>query len=370
MNRINKYIVKGLAIALGSLALVACSDWVNPESVELNYPTLEDKNPELYEAYMESLREYRNSDHKVVIAKFNNSAEAPNSRAQHLNCLPDSVDYVILNNPDNLSDVVISEKEEITKEKGIKVMAEINYRKIELDYKEYVEAWEEENAVAEVSGDEGSEEGGSEELSVKKTFDEFMTESVASFLTVVQKYDYAGFSVIWNGASSDSMHEEEIEAYLAAQNSFFSKIMEWKNANETALLFFEGAPHNLITEYKVLDAAKYIIISSLSTISAEGFTYNIKTSMGAGVPNDKFVIGVTTMDINDKTNKDGQFSGIGPDGKEKTAIYGAGEWAIISDNFTKAGICITNAEYDYYNRAKIYKNIREAIGVMNPSPIN
>ena len=94
------------------LALAGCSEWTEPQSVDLNVPTLESQNPELYAQYLQSLKEYRDSEHKVMIAKFDNVPGAPAGRAEHINCLPDSVDYVILNNPDNLSRTILSEMKE------------------------------------------------------------------------------------------------------------------------------------------------------------------------------------------------------------------------------------------------------------------
>ena len=136
---------------LGSLAgaclllLSGCSEWTEPQSVEIKVPTLESQNPELYAQYLQSLREYRSSDHKVMIAKFDNVPGAPSGRAEHLNCLPDSVDYVILNNPDNLSDAMVTEMDEIRQEKGMKTMYTVSYDTIEDEYillLQLIELWQ------------------------------------------------------------------------------------------------------------------------------------------------------------------------------------------------------------------------------------
>lgn len=59
-----------LGVAL--VAATSCLDWTEVESLELNAPTLESQNPELYAQYLQSLVDFKNSDHQVVIASFNN----------------------------------------------------------------------------------------------------------------------------------------------------------------------------------------------------------------------------------------------------------------------------------------------------------
>ena len=54
------------------LTLAGCSEWTEPQSVEIYEPTLESQNPELWAQYLQSLREYRGSEHKVMMAKFDN----------------------------------------------------------------------------------------------------------------------------------------------------------------------------------------------------------------------------------------------------------------------------------------------------------
>ena len=36
------------AVAVAALSLAACSDWTETESLDINYPSLEEQNPELY----------------------------------------------------------------------------------------------------------------------------------------------------------------------------------------------------------------------------------------------------------------------------------------------------------------------------------
>ena len=123
-----------VASAMTLFLFAGCSEWTEPESVKINVPTLESQNPELYAQYLQSLRDYRSSEHKVMVTKYDNKATAPVGQAEHLNALPDSVDYVILMNPDELSDAVVSEMSEIREEKGTMTLYTVSYDTIEDEY--------------------------------------------------------------------------------------------------------------------------------------------------------------------------------------------------------------------------------------------
>ena len=89
------------------------------------------------------------------------------------------------------------------------------------------------------------------------------------------------------------------------------------------------------------------------------------------IPSDRFVIGVTTVSLTDPNATDGTFIDTDDNGNPLTAITGAAYWVSqITSGFTKAGICISNAQNDYYNIKFVYPNIRKAISIMNPSPLN
>ena len=60
---------KGIALAAFSvLALSACSDWTDSESIKLKEPGIDEQSPELYAKYLKNLQEYKNSDHKIYTA--------------------------------------------------------------------------------------------------------------------------------------------------------------------------------------------------------------------------------------------------------------------------------------------------------------
>ena len=123
--------------AFSVLALSACSDWTDTESLNLNQPDITDQNPELYARYLQNLREYKNSDHKVVYAWFDNSEKIPFSRGQHISDTPDSLDVISMMYPAELAEFELADMQTV-RTKGTKVVYTISFDKIQKEYTEKV----------------------------------------------------------------------------------------------------------------------------------------------------------------------------------------------------------------------------------------
>ena len=127
--KLDKKSFKGIALAAFSvLALSACSDWTDTESINLVEPGIDGQHPEQYAKYLKNLQEYKNSDHKVVYGWFDNSEKVPFSRGQHISDVPDSLDVVIATTPD-LEEFELEDIASVHK-KGTKVFYSISYDNI------------------------------------------------------------------------------------------------------------------------------------------------------------------------------------------------------------------------------------------------
>ena len=176
-----------LTSVLAAVAFAGCAEWTEPESVDFHYTSLEEKNPELYKAYYQSIRDYRASDHKVVIAKFDNKPGVPSGRAEHITCLPDSVDYIILNNPADLSPVIMAEMDEARTLKGQKVLYQIEYKAIQTEYKAYAEAWN--TAHQPVEGEDQAETP-ADPADTLVSLNSFVKEAVKTRAAYLTEYGY------------------------------------------------------------------------------------------------------------------------------------------------------------------------------------
>lgn len=83
-------------------ALASCSDWTKPGALDYTHKTFEDSDPSGYAAYLESVGNYKNTDHKVVILNMKGTDAYPVSQSQVLMAMPDSADFICVNNLENL----------------------------------------------------------------------------------------------------------------------------------------------------------------------------------------------------------------------------------------------------------------------------
>ena len=368
-NRIN--LKKSVLWAAVAVLAASCADWTETESLKIRYPDIKTDNPELYDAYTKSLREYRGSDHKVVICKFDNKFSAPAGQGEHINALPDSVDYVILMNPDTLSEEIQAEMEEVRQVKGMKVLYEISYSDIVSDYKAYAEEWNAAHPETETA--EGEEPAVADPADTLVSLNNYVKPVVSEALELFSKHGYDGINVSYTSVNPLSVPEDDKPALLETQESFLGAVREWRAANPEAVFFFEGAPQYLLSEdTSLVGGADYIIIPAESEQNAYAYTYAVNQSLRLGnIPSDRFIIGVTTVSLTDPGDTDGTFLGKSDNGEELTAITGAAYWVSEkTSEFTKAGICVSNAQNDYFNIQFVYPNIRKAVSIMNPSPLN
>lgn len=366
-----KYMNKTLMLMAAALmAFSACDKWTETEPINVVYETLESKNPDLYAKYLQSLRDYHASAHQVLIAKFDNKATAPSGRADHISCLPDSVDYVILNNPALLNDQIRSEMTEIRGQKGIKTLMNISWDAMLAEYNAILaDETEAKNAEWDALSDEEKEarkeafDADPRGKDTQERFIAWMQDRVAKELEIPAAEGFDGINVIFNAANPNSFNDEKKADAAARQLVFFSQVDAFAAAHPENLVFFEGTPKYIVAETGILAAAKYIVIPALSETSATGLSYTVNLALGGSVPSDRIVIGVTAVDITDPTNTNGIFS-------DGSAIVGAANWTVEpAADYVKAGVCVDHAQFDYYDITNVYSQINKAISIMNPSPV-
>lgn len=340
MNKIFKTISMFAVVAL---AAVSCNKWTSQEPVGFKYTNLQEKNPALYEQYLEGIRAYRATDHQVMIARVDNIATTPVGRADHLNAIPDSVDYIVLNSL-VVSDAVLAEAKTLRETKAQKTLLSIDYATIDKAYQLYVEDF---------VGEEGQEP-------MPET--DFIDNAIKELLSVFEKTQLDGILASYSGKNPAAMNDDELAKVKDLQNAFFGFVVRLQSTGKT--FFFEGNAKNLVCDPSVLELARYIIVPVESKTSALAIDNAVLNTISVNVPKTKFVAGVAALDVTDKQATDGLFSG------ESSAAVGAAYWAATpSKEYTKCGVCVNHAQFDYYHIGADYCEIRKAISVMNPSPI-
>lgn len=95
---IYKQFIYSLLFLTAFLLPVACDDWNEPEIVDIDINSAKEQNPELWARYMQALRTYKQSEHYLSYAHFDNSPEKSLNEGSYLRSLPDSLDIVTLGN--------------------------------------------------------------------------------------------------------------------------------------------------------------------------------------------------------------------------------------------------------------------------------
>lgn len=339
------------ALAAASVLMFAsCNDWTEPEGLDIKTPSV-DSN--LYADYLNNLKTYKSGAHKAVFVTYENSKEAPANQSGHLTVLPDSVDFISLNNPDALHATTADEMSQV-REKGTRVIYNIDFPSFEAEWLQIVK----DDQTGELT----------EESALA-----YFTKRTGELLALCDKWGYDGITFTYLGRSPVSLTEAEKAVYDARQKSFLTPIAEWRAAHKSKSFSFAGNPNFLLDENKTLLAeCDYIVLQTDAVANEDDLTlrslYAVKS---ADVPADRIVVSAQTTRPGDEKLLYGYFGTFDEAGNPVRAISGCARWTVLpSPSFTRAGLMIRDAQYDYFDNTLVYRNIREAIGIMNPSPKN
>lgn len=330
-----------VSVFLGGTLLTSCSDWNDDESVTINTP----ESPQ-YPAYLQSLRDYKNSDHKYVYAWFDNTEKSPSSRGQHMADVPDSIDVVVLAKPAQLVDFEISDMKSLQETKNTKVVYSVDFDQIKSEYEDMVKV--------ELEKDEAY---------VPQEFTTYLKANLDNLFAGAEIYNYDGIIVGYQGQSMVYMSESEKATYLTEQNLFFNEVNAWMASNPSKMISYLGAPQ-FLNDKSILAKCKHIILNTLDVDAADKLGLYALQALVEGVPTDRFIVFVNTVSLDTTDKKTGYYG-------TNRAITEAAYWVTQgASNYTKSGIAINNVQADYYNSKKRYEYVRQSINIINPAPIN
>lgn len=353
MKRLFKYTLPALIAC--PMMLAACSEWTEPESLGVYYPSPEEMNPELYAAYIQNLKNYKAGEHKMVIVSFDNIQGTPYKQAERLTVIPDSVDVVCLNNPDNLCDEYQAEMLEIH-EKGTRIVYRIGYADFETDWKTMLEK--------------------NTELT-EEQFLAYIGQRTDEMLALCDKYGYDGIMVDYSGQLYTSVKESELPVYNARQQAFLNRFTQWKGTHPNKMLMFYGDVQNLVPEnMSILRECICILLKTAASTGATDINQKVKQAIEVGdeaaeeyydgqspVPTDRFI--ACTQLINEK-NETHYWKTKDADGSLMLASKGTAFWVEQSSpEYVRKGIFVLDVQDEYHNRE--YRLLREIINIVNPN---
>lgn len=354
----NNILNSGLCLALGmaaSFSLSSCEDWTDMESLEIHNPSFEEQNPQLYADYLKDLNSFKASDHHVLFISFSNVTN-PVKQGERLTALPDSVDYISLNNPSEIGAGLLEEMNEVRR-KGTKIGYTFSYAQFEAEWDLMLEA--------------------NPELTETER-QEYFTKRTEEMLSLVDKYNYDGVIVDYVGRSLVSLKDEPLRTYIARQKGFFDIISTWKSRHTDKFLVFYGnaqyiAPDNMGF---LMNCSHIIVRTELSTGEGD-LDVKIQLAEEAGkevmdqyeganpVPLDNMIVCVQMPKTDDK-NKTIGYWGTVESGNKVLAAVGAASWLWKPvTTYTRRGLFIMNVESDYYSTN--YSFLKNVINTMNPN---
>ena len=315
------------------------------EPVDINQPGIEHQNPELYQRYLASIRAYKASNHKIMMVWFDNSQAVPFTQAQHINAIPDSVDYVVLTQPSMMTKQLLQETDEVRNQKGMKVVFQISCDDIKAAYEAQKKAFiaKNENAGKKF-----------------RDFNGFLVDSVNTQLHLVDKYNYDGVIMGFNAKLTSYLNDQEKAEAIALENVFLGISKDWKARHPNKELIMMGRPQH-VADKSLLEQARYLIIPSQDEKSVSGVDYLIRKAAVEGVPTDKFIIMANNKSIDQTDTKTGYWG-------KTLAMHGIAKF-VAADHigYTCAGMGLLNANVDYYNASFTYPNLRKVISTINPT---
>lgn len=332
MKNIIKYGMLSLAAAL---TLSAC-DWTEPEADDLRYDTIQEADPSAYAQYLGNLRAYRQNGHKRVYAWFENRSSFT-SQADHVSAVPDSIDVLVFNHPEAMSQGVLDEIDTKRSETGMQMAYVVSYSDIR-------KAWElkkeQETAAAPV-----------------KAWSAFMADSLQTALGYFNQGGFDRLICSYDGMDMSVYPEADKAAYLADQKAFLDAFAAWKKANVSKGFDFYGVPANL-ADMSLLDDAGVVFLSeSASATSTSQLDYILLRNKQAGAPASKLAVVSWLPSLDPTLGSQGYW------GTEYSSWVTA-RWARSAE---VVAVGLFNLSDDYYNPSFIYPVSRGAIQRLNPA---
>lgn len=343
MKEIFKYTMAPMLVA-AAFSLAACDTDVEP--VDINEPGIAGQNPDLYASYLANLRAYKASNHKVVFGWFDNSAKRPASQGQTISAVPDSLDYLVVTNPDSLTGQEMYQVRNLKEQKAISTLYEISFTTIREAYDAEKQAFDEDTTE-----NKGTFQG----------FNSYLVGKMQDLLAYCQKYDFDGIVFSFTALTKIYMTEEEKTEWLGYENDFLGIAKDWAGRNAGRTLVLSGRPQNVV-DLEVLELAKYIIVPCETSTNEGTVTYNMVKASVEGVPTEKLLPMVQLYSLDETDVKTGFW------GTQYAAI-GAAKW-VASDHeglAPTAGLALRDIGNDYYHASFVYPTVRQAISIINPT---
>lgn len=313
MKTIVNNLLRCTLLLMISVLPAACSEWNEPESVNLDINSAKDQNPELWARYMQVLHTYKQSKHYITYARFDNSLDKSVNEGNYLRSLPDSIDIVTLSNPDKLSDYDL-EDIPLLQEKSIRVLYLVDYA---------VQATEIDNVA---------------------TLGIWLDKIIAT----VNELKLDGFA--FTGIPLYSGTDAELVAHKEKSRLLVSKLSA--AVGQEKLLVFEGNP--AFVDAADLSKLDYVVLNTADLTNVTDLKLQVAGVIGNGLPKDNLLLAARIGGLISDENSV----------KQEAVTLMTDRVASLG---SLGGLGIYSIGDDYYSPRMNYEITRTAIQLMNPS---
>ena len=336
--------MKNIFITLLAFVFLAasCSKWTDYEDLHY-HKTPAELDPDGYAAHLASIRQYKASEHRIMMLTMSGVSHFPSHPVQHPMNMPDSADYIFMKNLDNLHPAIVNEISKVRQTKATKFLSYVDYAPI-------MEKW---NAMEDAKLEASKPAGTVDEIRA------FFKQEALKQIEFCGMYGFDGLLVSFVGNKKNEMFE-------AAHDGFFEPVIEWHYDNPDKEIVLRGSVVN-ITDRKFVSDCTYYLILGESDESKVQINNKIRRNIGQGVPKDRMVLELTvpSADVPEQvglTPYEAAVKWLLPTLKldeEGNPIPGA-----VPEDISPCGMAVENAQDDYYDKDITFKRIRAGITAM------
>ncbi len=313
MNKITTLIM-ALCMLLILVLPTACSDWNDPEVVDLNTKSPKEQNPELWARYMEILRKYKQSNHYLLYARFENAKENPVNEGGFLRSLPDSLDIVSLSHSDMMT---AYDREDIPllQEKSTRVLYLVDYAT-------------QASTLTDIT-----------------KLGAYLDKAIASATELnLDGFAFTGIP-LYGGTEAERAAQKEKSQLIVSKLS--------AAAGQNKLLVFEGDP--AFVETSDVGKLSYVVLNTVNADNITDIKLQVASLLGNGtLSKDKLLL--ATQVGNELIDEENVAQNAVIELTDRVASFGP-----------LAGLALYDIGNDYYHTTMNYETTRAAIQLMNPS---
>lgn len=353
-------------LALVTTSMIGCSDWTDTEAKSF---------PEemTSEEYYEALRAYKKTPHSIAFGWFGNWTAEGAYMKSSLAGIPDSVDMVsVWGNWSNLSEAKKKDLEFCQKVKGTKfnmcfIITSVGTQITPQEVRQNWEANGFSSEQAAINDFWGWPSDGSDDAAIEASIRKY----AKAIVDTVYKYNYDGFDIDYepNYGNSGNIASYDDRMFIFVDE--LGKYLGPKSGTEK-LLVIDGEPQSIRKRPEIGHYFDYFIIQAYKPGGDSNLDSRLNgliTTYGEELGEEK-VTNMTLMTENFEATDaamNGGYSYRDRYGNSMMSLEGMARWQ-PTNGFRKGGTGTYHMEAEF-DAATEYKNLRNAIQIMNPSSI-